>query len=308
MENVKSKSISHIIEEKSLKIIKSILPDHWTTRDYKPDYGLDLAIEIFEKNKANYVTLGEHLFVQVKGVEKFCYVDKTVNDKIYQYIRYNIDVSLLLTVERMSPSVPVLLFLVNTSESKIYFICLNDYIEYCLVDDEWKNQKSKTLYLPQRNEINENSFLLLNHFSKRPKLYDLFFKIRRLYDKMTLMDAFDIISQHKNFLESILLHDAWEYRHFWPAMISWYKNTISIIENGTYYTNDPDELNKYDNTERIWDISCCPCSDYLTKRESRLLMNLFSHFKSGLLIMFDLYDSYNRNWFLPTSLGEICAE
>lgn len=73
MTNRKIRAFQHIMESESFDIIKEILPKEWLIREYRPDYGIDLSIEIFkyidaEKRKAE--TLGEHLFIQVKSVEK----------------------------------------------------------------------------------------------------------------------------------------------------------------------------------------------------------------------------------------------
>ena len=37
-------------DEKAINLTKQILPNYWTIRDYKPDYGIDLAIETFDDN------------------------------------------------------------------------------------------------------------------------------------------------------------------------------------------------------------------------------------------------------------------
>lgn len=82
----KIKSKSHIIECKSLEIIRSLLPEYWTIREYKPYYALDLSIEIFEttKDKADdicFETLGEHFFIQVKGTEKVVKIVKRIKSE-----------------------------------------------------------------------------------------------------------------------------------------------------------------------------------------------------------------------------------
>ena len=48
--DAKKKAISNIIDEKAINLTKQILPNYWTIRDYKPDYGIDLAIETFDDN------------------------------------------------------------------------------------------------------------------------------------------------------------------------------------------------------------------------------------------------------------------
>lgn len=147
----KIKSKSHLIESKSLEIINNLLPKYWTIREYKPDYGLDLSVEVFETATDKlgdicYETLGEHFFIQVKGTEKLVRTIKKVKSessvekktlykereeefKQVEVIKFQIETSELYTIERMSASIPVILFLVDVIESKIYFLCLNDYID-----------------------------------------------------------------------------------------------------------------------------------------------------------------------------------
>ena len=73
----KRQSEEHVIGREAVKILTSTLPSSWVVREYQPDYGIDLAIELFEQSgdadsrmnnaKKQYDALGEHLFVQVKG-------------------------------------------------------------------------------------------------------------------------------------------------------------------------------------------------------------------------------------------------
>ncbi|GGG15463.1 hypothetical protein GCM10010913_41710 [Paenibacillus aceti] len=46
--HMKRRPLQHIMESDSLSLINESLPAEWVIRDYKPDYGLDLAIECFE--------------------------------------------------------------------------------------------------------------------------------------------------------------------------------------------------------------------------------------------------------------------
>lgn len=140
------------MKKKSLDIVSSILPDYWTIREYKPDYGIDLEIELFESkiidDKKVYDTLGEHLFIQVKGTENIDFSTFTIHErknvekykvvkgeqyKTIDVIKFQLDTAELYTVERMSSAVPILLFVVDVNNGDIYYLCLNDYIEKVLI-------------------------------------------------------------------------------------------------------------------------------------------------------------------------------
>ena len=42
----KRKTLAHLIDKSALDIIDDLIPEYWTIREYKPDYGIDLAIEL----------------------------------------------------------------------------------------------------------------------------------------------------------------------------------------------------------------------------------------------------------------------
>ena len=62
----------HVMEEASYLIIKKHIPKEWVIREFnKPDYGIDLVIELFEKIDEDISeTLGEFIYVQVKSVQQ----------------------------------------------------------------------------------------------------------------------------------------------------------------------------------------------------------------------------------------------
>lgn len=123
---------AHVIGEKAVSILKEISPDNWIIREYTPDYGIDLSVELFDEN---HITKGEHILFQVKGKESLntkslkVFSRKNVEKSYEEYIeteviRYMIDVDLLSTVERMGETVPVLLSVVDINKKEAYFVCL----------------------------------------------------------------------------------------------------------------------------------------------------------------------------------------
>src|SRR5438094_7406585 len=75
----KQRTAQHVIGDRAEEILRSLLPAQWVLRSYRPDYGLDFALEVFDrippqlnqpsrgKPAQSYETLGEHLFIQLKG-------------------------------------------------------------------------------------------------------------------------------------------------------------------------------------------------------------------------------------------------
>src|SRR5512137_2210645 len=81
----------HIIDAEAQALLRSRLPRHWVLREYRPDYGLDFSLEVFQESKGQnekyltYETLGEHIFIQLKSVAS----STALPLKIYG--RYNVE-------------------------------------------------------------------------------------------------------------------------------------------------------------------------------------------------------------------------
>ena len=61
------------MEEMSYLIFKGLLPQEWCVHEYRPDYGIDLVVEIFkfiDETREAADTLGELFFVQLKSVKQ----------------------------------------------------------------------------------------------------------------------------------------------------------------------------------------------------------------------------------------------
>jgi hypothetical protein len=141
MAKAKQRSEQHLIDEKGQLLLKSLLPQHWVLREYRPDYGLDYALEIFSppSSALKYITcetLGEHIFIQLKSVSStkgllsklHCRVSiEKQSEKLMKgelagtldAIRFSLETSELVTVERMGVGVPVLLVIADVSTSKL---------------------------------------------------------------------------------------------------------------------------------------------------------------------------------------------
>ena len=65
----KKRTIAHIKGETGVQVLKKHLPAEWVPREYVPDYGIDLSIELFSPTEGGYVTKGEHVFFQVKATD-----------------------------------------------------------------------------------------------------------------------------------------------------------------------------------------------------------------------------------------------
>src|ERR1700722_12165227 len=122
MAHPKRRPFQHIMEEGSDAILRGLMPSEWVLRPYKPDYGLDFALELFDsvdEEQKMAESLGEHVFIQLKSVLR----TEIESVKVYgrgnvakgvlneqkddfltiDVIKFQIDTDELLTVETMGP-------------------------------------------------------------------------------------------------------------------------------------------------------------------------------------------------------------
>lgn len=320
----KRKSVSHIIENKSLSIIADLLPKYWTIREYKPDYGLDLTIELFEKKlekkQVFYDTLGEHIFIQVKGVENVKKSKIKVwernniennpleeTDKYYEIdvIKYSIDTIELQTIQRMGCAVPVLLFLVDTSKEKIYFLCLNDYIDKIIIPSEpnYYIKKSKILNIPLVNEITNDSSSLfpIYLYAKRPKYYAFFNKVGYQLNELNFCGESELTKRTMHFAQILLQYDIWNNEFNWHALEYFYKNLKNLISNGSPQLELKEGVD-LDDKEKIWESGSCDMDELYTEKDMFRLMRIRS-FWQQMDNLKNVFESMSREWFLPTYLA-----
>ncbi len=323
----KRKSHSHIIEEKSLSIIKNILPNYWTVRDYKPDYGIDLVAELFESKTENnrkvYDTLGEHIFIQVKGTENIDFVKYPIyerqniekgdpkNAKLYKEIdavKFVIETPELYTVERMSNAVPVLLFVVDVNNDCIYYICLNDYIDKVLVpyDPQYYEKGTKTIFIPKENVIKcEDDINPLLLYSKRAKLYAFFNKVNYQSSEFEYLDNERMLNLYPHFINILLRFDVWGIGNEWHIMEIYRKKLLLFKEMGctrdSYFANIPENIRNIEG----WEMDG---SDVVYSLEQVAVFWQVRNLWKDLDNLRNVFEEVCREWFLPTYVGLLCSE
>lgn len=232
----KKRPIAHIKGETGVQVLKKHMPAEWVPREYVPDYGIDLSVELFSPAEGGYVTKGEHVFFQVKATDSI----EIVPYKIYprmnvekeyrnvsgdpieiEVIKFVLDTDLLFTVETMGSAVPVLLAVVDLSTENIYFVCLNDYIEKVLIpeDADYTNKDHKTIYIPAANLLNsEFGTKVVEWYGKRGKLYALFNKIHYQAHELLYCADYEITERVDHFLKILMKFDAWSAGEYWGIL------------------------------------------------------------------------------------------
>lgn len=207
MAHKKRRVVAHEAEERSDRIFRSILPREWVVRPYRPDYGIDLTVEVFgpvDGREGVAETLGEWFFVQLKSAKTAVVQQRVVHPRPnvemnappatpspkdapvgeashpLDVIPYRIDVDELLTVQSFGVAVPILLILVALDTERVHFLCLNDLIDKYLVPEQgdFATQGTKTIHIPVANALRQgdDSLTPLRFFAKRPKMYAAFAK------------------------------------------------------------------------------------------------------------------------------------
>lgn len=335
----------HIMEERSIRIVRDRLPDHWVVREYRPDYGIDLLVELFDfvdADRTRAATLGEMLFVQVKStdvvhartrrvygrrsVEKGPLREDRSTSAEIDVIPLRLETSELLTVQSMGAAIPVLLFLVELSTGRIYYVCLNDLIDKVVVpqDPAYATRKSRTILIPARNCIvlgNAVSVRPLETYAKRAKLYAAFEKFAYQHhelgyalalfrdaqtESLQREQAPAVLELVRHFLLTILRYDSWTRIPEWVLIDFSYQELLALddlLRHDDSY-NDLPALRHYllnepaSRREEHWVRS-------MGLQEARA--EVFGHIGliwHRLTNLARVYEEVGREWFLPTYLSD----
>lgn len=312
MARKKQRVLQHIMEDQSYEIIKSQIPKHWVIREFnRPDYGIDLVIELFELIDENIAeTLGEFIYVQVKSVKDLDIKQETIyevgnvakgvwieNRKSWtklEVVKYPFDTNSIFTIQSLGGSVPVILFVVDLSNREVYFICLNDYIDKIILpkNPNYGEQKSLTINIPRLNKLSsqEISNNALKFYGKRAKL----------------LAAFSKFSFQKNEIQHILgykEYPIWTYRDELERGKTYEKNEIKT--QLLYFISQIEDLDIWEHKE--WQVlpqarkKLITLKQLLEKEEFdwEMVRNKVIVLWHQLTNLGTIYEDLCREWFLP---------
>lgn len=323
MAHNKRRVIQHIMEEKSLVLAREQLPEEWVIHEYAPDYGIDFVVETFDfidQKHEKMETLGEFFFVQMKSVKKAKKtsikvfernnVEKTLVKIDGEYadidvIKYSIDVDELHTIMSMGCAVPTVLFLADLSEEKIYFVCLNDYIEKILLPQSQKlqNNKSVTIYIPTSNIITSSKVIChLTFLARRSKLFGAFNKFNYQRNELRFCSSPELIIR---FISIIKEYDFWDTKVVWPPLKGMYG---TLLEIESFFSSD-------DLEERIRILKERGFSKDIIKKDlvddtdlETLMHDIVDIYTTHCVFPYwdklcnlgNIYEEICKEWFLPT--------
>lgn len=311
VDHAKRRAPQHLIDERGVALLRRLMPENWVLREYRPDYGLDFAVEVFEDATKPYPqTLGEHFFIQLKstvspkvsalrlyprgnvekGREK---LDDQPSMSIDTY-SLSLETSELVTVERMGVGLPVLLVIADLTRERCVFVCLNDYIDKILVPrfDDYRDSDHRTVHLPCSNDIASTlGQVALRWYAKRSKLYSAFQRFTYQNSELNWAKDGNWRSLAEHFSQKIVRYDFWDDVEMCP-IIGHYRDALRrFIETG-----QPGLLER---SIPLVDVKTFEgeMDDYLKKVDVFLLWN-------GLSVLPKNYEDVWREWFLPTDFGQ----
>ncbi len=337
MNRSKRKPESHIIGEEAVKIVKSRLPIEWTIRELTPDYGIDLNIELFEKSSSagssriTYDTLGEHLFVQVKGTKQINTQKLTVkprknvevvpigdgsgsgfDEEVIDVVTFDIETSELVTVQRMGAAMPMLLFLVDITSQRLFYVCLNDYIDKIILpeDHDYSLKGSKRIYLPIKNEITHDpeTISMLRFYAKRSKYYAAFQKFNYQNSSLGYVLDEDLIEKSIYFAKILLRYDFWTNKESWAPIKTAHKHLTNLVDHSCpdiFEKNSSGENNNSDDSQ-MWTSAHSGNREY-TMKEMHVFMQIRTLW-SQLVNLGDMYEDVCREWKIPTPFGVLTSD
>ncbi|WP_420583250.1 DUF4365 domain-containing protein [Reichenbachiella sp.] len=312
----KQRVLQHVMEDKSYEIIKRQIPDHWVIREFnRPDYGIDVVIELFDKISEDVAeTLGEFIYVQVKSVKSIDIKKETIYDvgnvakgawsenkqrhTELDVVNYILDTNSIFTIQSLGASVSVLLFVVDLSSENVYFICLNDYIDKIILPKKPKyvEQKSLSLTIPVLNKLSDADIATtaLRFYGKRAKL----------------LAGFSKFSYQKNeigYLFGYKDYPIWTYRDEIVKDNSPQKD--EIITQLLYFISQIEEIDIWKHNE--WAVLPQAHKDLLSIKSLLLQEDIeLDLIKDKVIVLWHqltnlgtMYEDLCREWYLPKLIG-----
>lgn len=322
----KRRGETHLSEDQSETLVKSLLPKEWVMRKLHPDYGVDISIEVFERRSGIGIpTMGEFLFVQLKSTTAL--KQRTIKIRVrgnvekaldtqdgkpafeLDVVLYQVDTDTIDNARLMGPSTPLLLFVADLAENEVYYVCLTDYYDKLLEPRGFVfgDQNTTTIRIPKSNRLSvKHSVEVMRFFAARAKLYGMFNLAQFQYREIRyILDSF---SNHEHvpelkanfaiierFARRLRAMPIWDRELPW-ALLPHYRDRLDRI----IAKIDAGALSKIESG----------IAEFLTGKDEAI-QPLFSFSRlCGLSweqfsAIGQTFEDLVREWFLPTYVGQI---
>jgi hypothetical protein len=336
----KKRPAAHVVGSQAELVLRTLLPPAWVLRPYHEDYGLDFALEVFDVRPGDDVvqTLGEHLFVQLKGTERIDWTTRTVygrgnveRDPVspqpdrsaeLEVTAFSLDTATLATVDAMGAALPVMLILVDLNERAAYFVCLNDYLDKILwpEDAEWQEKGHRTILIPRRNRIADATTATmrpLRHYAQRAKLSAAFLKFDYQWHELAprwanvddlpaawLAERFALAEHCIHRLRTL---DVWEGPHYWQPL----RYAVRAVEDVRAFFARWPHPRSAANLPVLPYVSQLVADDFFEPDDDvGRLQQTFQELTrtwEQLALLGRMYEELCREWYLPTVLGDLLS-
>ena len=135
---------THRTDTRAMRVVLNQIQDDWLVRNLEErDYGIDLQLEIFAKDRPT----GNFVFIQLKGTE-------AEFDELEE-VKFQIPVSTILYSQLFSA--PFFLFRTSVASKRTRFIWLQKYAATVLSRKKgWQKQGTVSVSMPPENDIQNN--------------------------------------------------------------------------------------------------------------------------------------------------------
>ena len=317
MARKKQRVAQHVMEDMSYEIIKGLLPQEHVVREFnRPDYGIDIVIELFDKiDDSTSETLGEFIYAQVKSVKslevkkeivypvgnvaKGAWIENKSEYAEIDVVKYSFDTDSIYTISTLGASVSVLLILVDIENKEAYFVCLNDYIDKIILpkNREYVGQETYTIKIPVLNNLKNEKIgnNALKFYGKRAKLlasFSKFFYQKNEIDHLLKIKDFPVITYREEVEKDRQI------------------TTEDIVSQVLFFIEQIEELDIWDHKE--WSVlpfskdEIIELKNYLINKDNfvwevaRQKIIICWHRLTNLASM---YEEICREWFLPKMIS-----
>jgi hypothetical protein len=321
----KQRGETHLKEDDSEGLVKSFLPSEWVTRKLHPDYGVDITVEVFERQANGIPTMGEFLFVQLKGtagikrkvepirvrgnVEKAFDTQKGKVEYELDTITFIVDTDTIDNARLMGPSTPLMLFVCDLTDREVYFVCLTDYYDKVLEPRgiSLSAQSTVTVVIPASNRLSAaHSVEIMRFFAARAKLYAMFNlaqfqyrEIRHILPDFSNHEHFADIDSNfaliERFAQRLRAMPIWDRELPW-ALLPHYRDRLNLILKNIAAGALPlikDGIEVFMHGD---DKAIAPLFEF---------HNLCSTSWEQFSAIGQTFEDLVREWFLPTFVGQL---
>lgn len=212
---------SHELETEAKNFLRGILPSAWVVHESKEDYGEDLRVEIFAKERAT----GLEFLVQLKATDKLT----KRKHQIIQRVQVK-TINYLLKKET-----PSLLMVYDSKAVMGYFVWIQDHVKNKLqqINPNWMKKKSSTFKIPDKNIFGYRSIDEIVSY--------LFF--RRLPSQIEPLKLIDLLSSVSPMVDNNLLRN-WLRGDHYEKLVKFleHADVKAMIQKGTLTWDDISSL------------------------------------------------------------------